>query len=89
MNSIFQFLFSTTDLRELILSSKSIKNSLDLKVERSDQLVSQLRDLFNALTWTDLVSITPKRELAEIVLKGDNSDLGEFGQQQDVHGFCF
>jgi ubiquitin carboxyl-terminal hydrolase 25/28 len=89
MNSLLQYYFSITSLREYVLAAKQVDSELDdmkenQSLKKALQFVLLLKKLFRDLIWSDSVSVTPEKKLAEIILS-DSSGAYQFGEQQDLH----
>lgn len=91
LNSLFQFLFSISALREVILSLK-IPNDLDsldaifpltpyeeTLAPRALQFAKLFQELLLELVYTHEMVVTPKKELPNLLFDGS-----AFGQQQDL-----
>ncbi|KAJ3343424.1 ubiquitin-specific protease ubp2 [Kappamyces sp. JEL0680] len=89
LNSLLQFLFSIARIREFVLL---FEPPTDLPVEglsekelkmrsKSILFVTHLKELFRDLIFSDAMSISPQKALAQIVL----NDINGFGEQQDIH----
>lgn len=78
LNSLLQFYFSVTDLREYVMQYET--RNLDI---RAELLLSHLKKLFLDLMRSDRTAVTPDKVLAQIILNDTTGIL--FGEQQDIH----
>jgi hypothetical protein len=87
MNSLLQYYFSINDLREYVLAAHHIQHETDDTAEdkKTLEFVSLMKKLFMQLIWSDSISVTPEKKLAEIILSNSNGDAFQFGEQQDLH----